>query len=195
MDNSWFAIRTKSNREASVAESLGGKGFEVLYPHYKTPVTRSPDLQKQPVFQKPLFPGYLFARFDVTTRLPILTVPGVVNIVSSGRTPIPLDDIEIESLKVLMESALPIDAHPYLRVGDKVVISEGPLNGASGYIVQTDNRRLVVSITLLQRSVAVDVAGEWLEKIQSGDAAPKHLSRSSRSAMSPARRAASTACA
>lgn len=166
MHHNWFAIRTKSNRESAVCEALVGKGFEVLCPRYRQTSIHITNQRRKSssVALKPLFPGYLFSRFDVTERLPILVVPGVMNVVSNGRIPIPLDESEIESLRVLVNSALTIGPHPYLRVGDRVMVSQGPLAGASGYIVQTDRKRLIVSITLLQRSVAVDVASEWLER-------------------------------
>jgi transcription antitermination factor NusG len=166
MQENWFAVRTKSNRETVVTNALIGKGYEVLFPRYAINVPRRLQArQTEPATLKPLFPGYVFARFDVFTRLPILTVPGVMNVVSNGKQPIPLDDSEVESLKVLLNSKLPIGPHAYLKIGDSVKISNGPLMGASGYIVQTDRQRLVVSITLLQRAVSVEVAGEWLERL------------------------------
>jgi transcription antitermination factor NusG len=165
MSEAWFAIRTRSNREAVVSDALIGKGFEVLYPRYRSAAGRR-EGERKPASQalKPLFPGYLFCKFDVQVRMPILTVPGVMNVVSVGKLPLPLDNNEIESLRVLLNSNLPIGPHPYLKVGDQVVISNGPLAGASGCIVQTDCRRLVVSITILQRAVAVDVSSDWIEK-------------------------------
>jgi transcriptional antiterminator NusG len=166
MHHNWFAIRTKSNRESAICEALRGKGYEVLCPRYRETSIHitNPRRKSSPPPLKPLFPGYLFCKFDVLERLPILVIPGVMNVVSNGRIPIPLDETEIESLKVLVRSSLSLNPHPYLKVGDRVIISHGPLAGASGCIVQTDRNRLIVSITLLQRSVAVDVASEWLEK-------------------------------
>jgi transcriptional antiterminator NusG len=166
MVEEWFAIRTKSNRESVVSEGLIGKGYEVLFPRYRASSPRRKEPRRSvSVALRPLFPGYLFCKFDVLTRLPILTVPGVLNIVSNGKVPIAIDNSEIESLRVLMNSNLPIGPYPYLKVGDLVMLADGPLAGARGCIIQTDCKRLIVSITLLQRSVAVDVAGEWLEKL------------------------------
>lgn len=161
MTNHWFAIRTKSNRETAVSEALAGKGYEVLFPRYS--YSHRPWAAHTATVTKPLFPGYLFCRFDVTVRLPILTIPGVMNVVSNGKIPVPLDDREVESVKVLVSSRLPVQPHEYLRPGDLVRITEGPLAGAEGSIVHTDCKRLVVSITLLQRAVAVEVAPEWVD--------------------------------
>lgn len=156
----WFAVRTRSNRESVVADALEGKGFEVWCPRYKAPPFRAGGVLK------PLFPGYLFCRLNVLDRLPILIVPGVVNIVSNGKIPLPIDDREIESLRIVLRSMMPVTPQEYLAVGDPVRITEGPLAGAQGYIVHHQPDRLVVSITLLQRSVSVAVQVDWLEKMQ-----------------------------
>jgi transcription antitermination factor NusG len=113
-----------------------------------------------------LFPGYLFSRFSFTNRLPILTIPGVVNIVSLGKEPTPVDEEEIRSLLVICGSQLPAQPWPFLRRGQRVVIERGALQGAEGLLV--DDRkayRLVVSITLLQRSVAVEIDRDWVRPI------------------------------
>ncbi len=173
MQEQWFAIRTKSNREIPVSESLEGKGYEVLCPRYSIPAVRTSARTASPVV-RPLFPGYVFCKFDVFVRLPILMIPGVMNVVSNGRIPIPIDDLEVESLKVLVKSKLPLGPHAFLKAGDRVMVSQGPLTGASGYIVETDCRQLVVSITLLQRSVCVRLTREWLEKLPiPGPAVPR----------------------
>lgn len=180
MQENWFAIRTKSNRETAVSEALGGKGYEVLCPRYR--LNHHSSRNSSDSSMRPLFPGYLFCRFDVLVRLPILTIPGVLNIVSTGKTPSPIDESEIESIKVLIKSDLPLSPHAYLQVGDKVMICDGPLSGACGYVVQTNTKRLVVSITLLQRAVSVEVPGYWLEKL-SGAGAERSILAESRYAV------------
>lgn len=156
--NQWFAVRTKSNREAVVTEALIGKGFDAWCPRF-----REHSRQTQTA-GKPVFPSYVFCHLDVSRRLPVLTVPGVLNIVSSGKTPLPIEQREMDSLRVVMESVLPVAPHAYLQTGDFVRIKEGPLAGAEGYVVEKECEHLVVSITLLQRSVSVAVDGYWLEK-------------------------------
>ena len=154
----WFAVRTRSNREAVVEEALRGKGFDVWCPRFKPAPFRANSALR------PVFPGYVLCRFDVRDRLPILTVPGVMNVVSNGRIPLPIDEREIESLRIVLRSMMPVSPHDYLSVGDRVRITEGPLAGAEGQIVQHEPELLVVSITLRQRSVSVAVQVEWLEK-------------------------------
>jgi len=154
----WFAVRTRSNRECVVEAALQGKGFDVWCPRYKAEPFRADSLLK------PVFPGYVFCRFNVRQRMPILTVPGVMNVVSNGKIPLPIDEREIESLRIVLRSMMPVSPHEYLSVGDRVRITEGPLAGAEGYIVQHKPELLIVSITLLQRAVSVAVQVHWLEK-------------------------------
>ena len=98
----WFALRVKSNRENVTSLALVGKGYEVFLPHY-----RGDNGKGHPV-QPPLFPGYLFCRFDVLHRLPILTIPGILHIVGIGNTPSAVDERELESLRTVVEAGLPL---------------------------------------------------------------------------------------
>lgn len=159
MDKQWFALRTKSNREWITASSLGGQGYETFLPLYGRPVSRKSD---KPTPQ-PLFPGYVFCRFDVKQRLPIVQNSGVVHIVSAGRIPVPLLDDEIDSLKIVTQRPTDVDRYPSFVVGQMVKVTEGPLRGAMGTIIQDGTDLLVVSITLLQRSVSIAVAKEWVQ--------------------------------
>jgi len=156
----WYAIRVKSNRERMAADALRGKGLQVFLPVYHRRRMRNGTMSSLPV---PLFPGYLFCRFDVRTRLPILTVPGVVNIVGIGKEPHAVEEAEMGRLLALAESNLPLTPLPYLLPGEHVRIQRGPLRGIEGVILSTEDQdRLVVSVSLLQRSVAVDVERGWL---------------------------------
>jgi transcription termination/antitermination protein NusG len=152
----WYAIRVKSNRERVTSAGLSGKGYEVFLPEYsRSGAAKATD-------RVPLFPGYLFCRFDVQNRLPVLILPGVIHIVSLGKTPAPVDAAELESLRVLLKAGLPINADEEYTVGDKVRIDEGPLAGAEGVIAGQKSQRLLVSITLLQRPVSVSLPREWI---------------------------------
>jgi transcription antitermination factor NusG len=139
---------------------LTNKGYETLLPLYKCTRRRSDRYQE---IQLPMFPGYLFCRFDPNTRLPILTTPGVLQVVGSGRTPIPIDRAELEAVRQLAESQLQAEPHPYLEVGQKVYIQEGPLVGTVGiFLAKKNSHRLIVSVTLLRRAVAVEIDRDWI---------------------------------
>ena len=152
----WYAIRVRSKFERVASASLSGKGYEEFLPLYHS-VRPWSDRSKK--LELPLFPGYLFCRFDVEGRLlPILTTPGVVSIVGAGRTPLSIPDREIEDLQTIIRSRLQAEPWPHLAAGARVMVETGPLAGIEGITLNVNKRhRLVVSIGLLQRSVAVEL--------------------------------------
>jgi transcription antitermination factor NusG len=161
----WYAIRVQSKFESVASEVLLGKGYETFLPLYKS-VRRWSDRKK--TLQMPLFPGYLFCRFNPTDRmLPIITTPGVMGVVSAGRTPLSVEEQEIEGLQLMLSSGMDPEPWPYLNCGAKVLIERGPLAGLEGFVVQNLNRwRVVVSVELLQRSVAAEIDCAWVRELR-----------------------------
>lgn len=161
--NFWFALSTKRNREKHVAEMLRGKGYEEFVPVYRS-IRKWSDRYKQ--IDLPLFPGYVFCRFDPAWRLPVLTTPGVLQVVGNGKLPVPVEDREIEALKMVVGSRLQVEPWPYLRVGERVTIESGALAGLEGILQEVKKScRIVVSVELLQRSVAVEVDRAWVRPV------------------------------
>ena len=151
----WFALQVRARHETGVAGFLEAKGYEQLVPLYKC---RRRWSDRVKVTEAPLFPGYLFCRFDPQYRLPILQTPGVIQIVGYKRIPTPIDDIEMRAIQTLIASGRPAQPWPFLAVGNHVRIESGPLCGLDGIVVKLkENHRLVVSISLLRRSVAVEI--------------------------------------
>jgi transcription antitermination factor NusG len=155
----WYALRVKPRCEKAVADALAGKGYEEFLPLHRERRRWSDRVVST---ELPLFPGYLFCRFDAQQRLPIVTTPGVMLVVSAAKVPQPVDDEEIASLRILVASQLQLQPWPYLHVGQRIQIVGGPLAGAEGLLLsvrkqQRNENRLVVSITLLQRSVSVEI--------------------------------------
>jgi transcription antitermination factor NusG len=163
----WYAIQIQSRLGNVASATLRGKGYEEFYPLYRTR-RRWSDRIKQ--LELPLFPGYLFCRFDVNDRLmPILTTPGVIGIIGAGKTPVAVGDEEIETIRAILRSELAAQPWPFLRVGSRVYIEGGPLAGLEGIITVADKiHRLIVSVGLLQRSVAVEIDREWARPIAEG---------------------------
>lgn len=151
----WFALQARMRHETVVADHLQGKGYEWFLPLYKER-RRWSDRFKE--LDSPLFPGYLFCRFNPHDRLPILKTPGVTQIVGYNHVPVPVDEQEIEAIRKLIQSGVPNFPCAYLEVGSKVRIEAGALRGLEGILTELKGkRRLVLSITLLQRSVAVEI--------------------------------------
>jgi len=162
----WYALRVKSNFERTAAAILSGKGYETYMPLYRE-LRRWSD--RRNVTEVPLFPGYVFAQFDVERRLPILTTPGVVHIVPPHQAPMAVDQTELDSVRVVVASGLPVGPHPFLRIGQHVIITRGSMTGLEGILVQVKRAfRIVVSVTLLQRSVAVEIDRDWVRPVSGG---------------------------
>ncbi len=151
----WYALRTRSRHEKLVRDRLACQGIEELLP---TVVRLSQWKDRKKKIELPLFSGYCFARFSWHDRIPVLTVPGVVNIVGGGGRPEPIAEEEIEGLKTLMASALTYDAHPYLREGMAVEVIRGPLEGIRGILLRKEKRyRLIISVHLIKQAAAVEI--------------------------------------
>lgn len=151
----WFALYVRAKGEKTVSDLLRRRGYEVFLPTYRV-VRRWSDRTVELDF--PLFPGYIFSRFDVYRRLPILQTPGVIQIVGRGRQPLPIPEQEMESVRRLVTAQADARPHPFLKEGDFVRVQTGPLKGVEGILVRRKGRhQLVVSIQLLQRSVAAEV--------------------------------------
>jgi transcription antitermination factor NusG len=159
----WFALRLRSNFEKTTAQLLEYRGYEVFLPTYRTR-RRWSDRVKE--IDAPFFAGYLFCRIDISHRLPVLTTPGVVGIAGRGRIPEPVDDHEIAAVQAIVKSGLFSQPWPFLTAGDRIRVECGPLAGTEGILTCTKgDYRLVASISLLQRSVAVELDRDWVQPV------------------------------
>ena len=163
----WFALQVRMRHEALVTAHLDGKGYEWFLPLYKSRKRWSDRVKET---ELPLFPGYLFCRFDPQNRLPILKTPGVTQIVGYNHTPVAVDESEIEAIRALVASGVPNFPCAYVELGSRVKIESGALRGMEGILTELKGkRRLVLSVTLLQRSVAVEIDSDAVSVV--------HLSR------------------
>ena len=159
----WFALQVRSRRESFVSDQLQGQGFECFLPLYKSKRRWSDRLKE---VTQPLFPGYLFCRLNLSNRGPVLMTPGVQQIVGFGRTPVPVEDREVESIRQVLSSGLPSLPWPYMHIGERVRVNYGSLIDLEGILVNfKGSNRVVISVTLLQRSVALEIDLTWLSPI------------------------------
>jgi transcription antitermination factor NusG len=150
----WICIQTQVRKETVAAAHLQFRGYEVYLPVYKKHKSWSDRIV---TVECPLFPGYLFCRYD-SAKPPIVTTPGVVSVLGSGGRPEIVPEVEIAAIQIMLRSGFAVLPHPYLQEGETVTITDGPLKGIQGIFVKNKSEmRVVVSVKLLQRSVAVDV--------------------------------------
>jgi len=164
LESHWYAACTSPRHEKKVAQQMEGNRIQHFLPLYRS-VRRWKDRRKQ--LDLPLFPGYIFARFALRDRLQVLQLPGVVQLVGFSGKPAPLADVEIESLRSGLSGNLRVETHPYLKVGKRVRVRSGPMAGMEGIMVRRKEKfRVVLSIHLIQRSVAVEVDESEVEPVR-----------------------------
>jgi len=153
----------KPRFEKSVASIARNKGYEEFLPLYRAKQRWS---DRSKLVDLPLFPGYVFCRMNPEHRLPLLTIPGAFHFVGIGKIPVAIDEQEIHSLRAAMQSGLWAEPWPFLEVGQRVVLEEGPLTGVEGLLIEERKKqRIVVSVTLLRRSVAVEIERDWVRPL------------------------------
>lgn len=151
----WFALQVRTRWESSTAVLLSGKGYQTLLPTYQMKKRWNGKVKQM---NAPLFPGYVFCLFDALKRLPILVTPGVISVVGRGRVPFPVNDREIAAIQTIVTSGFQAEPWPYLEVGQKIRIEGDSLSGLEGILIQfKGNNRIVVSVSLLRRSVALEI--------------------------------------
>ena len=160
----WFAVQVRSNHERVTAVHLRDRGYEEFSPSYPVERRWSDRTKKMEQF---LFPGYVFARLKPHDRLLVVTAPGVVGLVGFGKTPTPIPDQEIENIRKMVSSGLLMKPWPFLEVGQRVLIERGPLAGVEGILEEVKGKfRLIVSISLLHRSVSAEIDRTWVRPIK-----------------------------
>jgi transcription termination/antitermination protein NusG len=151
----WYALYTAPRHEKKVADQIHGQGIACFLPLYRS-VRRWKDRRKE--LAMVLFPGYVFVRMALQNRLRVLQLPGAVRLVSFNGQPAALPANEIEGLRNRLSCSGNIRPHPYLSVGRRARVRSGPLQGLEGIILRTKDRcRIILSIHLIMRSVAVEV--------------------------------------
>lgn len=155
LQDGWYAVQVRPKAERFVAHLLDAKGYEPFVPLYQQ---RKRWSDRVKVLELPLIPNYVFCRATDETFGAIVTTPGVVRIVGAGRTPLPIDADEMDALRRIDGYRLRAEPFPFFRVGQLVEIQDGALRGVRGVLLRVKSaHRLVVSVSLLQRSVAVEL--------------------------------------
>lgn len=163
----WYAVHTKSRYEMKVFEGFSGKSIEAFVPRIQV-MSRRKDRRKKILV--PLLPGYVFVHFDMNPEVywDIIKTTGVVRMVSFRGSPVPAREEEVASLMILDGTDRTVQNRSLVRTGDRVVIMEGPLKGLVGFYLRRKGQsdKVVVSVELLKRSLAVEIEDWALEKIK-----------------------------
>jgi transcription antitermination factor NusG len=161
----WYGLHTQSRHEKIVVQRLEERGVTTFLP-LVTEVHRWSDRKKS--VQMPLFSCYVFAKFAAgrAERLKVLRVDGVYGLVGSRGEGVPIPEEQIDAVRSLVEGDLPWSAHPFLKIGQRVRIRSGALDGVEGVLVSRNgDRTLVISVDAIQRSLAVRVEGYEVEPV------------------------------
>jgi transcription antitermination factor NusG len=159
----WYALYTSANHEKKVAAELGWRSVENFLPLYSS-VRRWKDRKVR--LQLPLFPGYVFVHVALNDRVRVLQVPGVAKLVSFGGLPVALPDEQLEALRAGLSGQMRAEPHPFLTVGRRIRVLRGPFEGIEGILVRRKGvLRVVLSLELILRSVAVEVDASEIEPI------------------------------
>lgn len=151
----WYAAYTRAQHEKRVAAELGMREVEHFLPLYSS-VRRWKDRRVQ--LELPLFPGYVFVRLALRERLRVLQIPSVVRLVGFNGQATALPDSEMEIMRSGLSQNSRTEPHPFVKVGRRVRIIVGPFAGLEGILKQKKgNLRVIVSLELIQKSMAVDV--------------------------------------
>jgi len=154
-EEKWYAVYTWARHEKRVAEQLEQRQVRNFLPLYRA-MHRWKDRRKE--VELALFPSYVFVQLSLQHRLRVLEIPSVVHLVSFQGKPAPLPEDEIEKLRQGVNGRVRMGPHPYLQAGQRVRVRSGPVAGLEGILVRRkDGARLVVSIEILMRAVALEI--------------------------------------
>jgi len=159
----WYALAVKSQHEKAVNDQLQAKALESYLPLYRA---RHRWSDRTKTIDVPLFPRYVFGRFGFDDRRAVLEVSSILSIVGFGGKACPIPDQEIENIQSLIGSGLPISPWPCLRVGQRVRICQGTLEGLEGILArEKSGYRVIVNVELLNRAVAVEIERDMVRAV------------------------------
>jgi transcription antitermination factor NusG len=167
MQEHWYALRVRERFEKVASVYLKARGYQQYLPTYHS---RRRWFEGPSQTDLPLFPGYIFCKFDFDNRLPILLTPGVMSVVTRRRTALPVSAREMLAVQRIAASGLPYEPWPIINVGNRVRIQRGPLRDLQGAVVDVAGHyRLIVGVTIIERAMSVEIHPDWVGQDESAD--------------------------
>lgn len=160
----WYAVQTRPRHEKKVVTELNYKRIESYLP-LVTQLRHWSDRRK--LVQLPLFPGYIFVRtpLDGRTRVAVLSIWGALSFVGAQRDAMPIPDPQIEDIRTLLATKVSLSPYPFLKVGQRVRVRGGALDGVEGILVTSGQKRLVISVESIHRSLSITIEGYDVESV------------------------------
>lgn len=161
----WFAVQTRPRHEKKVSAELQEKGVTAFLPLLSSTRQWS---DRTRVVEMPLFPQYVFVRIAQTlhTRVSVLRINGVTNFVGTRGIGVPIPDDQMERVQTVVRRGIPATSHTFLNVGRRIRIRGGALDGLEGILTAVNgDQTLVLSVELIQRSIAIRIAGFSIEPV------------------------------
>ena len=160
----WYAVQTRPRHEKKVIAELAEKRIDSYLPLLNQ-VHRWSDRRK--TVQVPLFPGYVFVRVQLNPniRFAVLGSWGAIAFVGPQRTATAIPDTQIENIRTLLSSKVSLTPYPFLRIGQRVRVRGGALDGLEGILVTNGQRRLVISVESIHRSLSITLDGYDIEPV------------------------------
>jgi len=166
----WYALTVRPQHEKAVDDQLRAKALESYLPLYRA---RRRWSDRVKTIELPLFSRYVFCRFNFEARLKVLQISSIVSIVGFGGKPCPIPDHEIETIQAIVGSGLPVSPWPFLRIGQRVRVTEGALEGLEGILARKKSGyRVIVNMEMLNRAVAVEIEQDLVRAVAGAPAAP-----------------------
>jgi transcription antitermination factor NusG len=162
----WYAVVVRPRSEKAVARAFDSRVVENYLPVYRGRYRTAGRFKDVDL---PLFPQYVFCKMNAFSPGYILSTPGVFRFVAFGGQMAAIDSQELESIRRAVDSGEPLQPWPFLKAGDTVEVAEGPLRGVVGQLIRFKGEcQLVLSLSMLQRSVAVAVERRWVRPCRQG---------------------------
>jgi transcription antitermination factor NusG len=160
----WYAVQTRPRHEKKVAVELTQKCIDSYLPLLNQTHHWS---DRRKIVQVPLFPGYLFVRaqLDPRVRVGVLSIWGALAFVGPQREAVPIPESQIEDIRTLLNTKVYLSPYPFLRVGQRVRVRGGALDGVEGILVTNGQKRLVISVESIQRSLSLTIEGYDVEPV------------------------------
>ena len=166
----WYAVRCRSKCEGVASSMLQAKGYQQFLPLVRS---RRRWSDRTKTVELPLFSRYVFCRFNFEARLKVLQVSSIVSIVGFGGKPCPIPDHEIQTIQAVVGSGLPVSPWPFLRIGQRVRVTEGALEGLEGILARKKSGyRVIVNMEMLNRAVAVEIEQDLVRAVAGAPTAP-----------------------